>query len=76
MLTEFYWHPAHQVFTARALLYARRMAFLDKGSPRARWNQAYALAIAGLPAAALEELKAAKETAGNGAGRPGRPGWS
>jgi tetratricopeptide (TPR) repeat protein len=66
MLTEFYWHPAHDVFTARALLYAHRMASRDKSSNQARWHKAYAFALAGLPAAALSELKEASEAADKG----------
>jgi tetratricopeptide (TPR) repeat protein len=74
VLTEFYWHPAHQVFTARALLYAERMASQDKGSNRARWHKAYAFALAGLPAAALSELKDASDAADQGSAAE-QPAW-
>ena len=77
MLTEYYWYPAHQVFKARALLYAQRLAVRDKNSVWAKWHKAYALATAGLPAAALAEIASA-EKAANAAETPdlpARPTW-
>ena len=59
MLTEFHWHPAHQVFKSRALLYAQRMTATADDRISGQWHKAYALAAAGLPALALEELAAA-----------------
>ena len=59
VLTEYYWHPAHKVFKARALLYAQRGLARDEKSPVARWHRAYAAALAGLHSWALADLKEA-----------------
>ena len=70
VLTDFHWNAAHHAFTARALLYAQRMVALDPTSPSALRHRAYALALAGLPGAALSDL----DKAGNGDGPA--PPWS
>lgn len=57
-LTRFLWSDAHDVFAARSLLYAQRLFELDHGSAVALWHRAYARAMAGLHAAALEDLDA------------------
>ncbi len=59
--TEYYWHPAHEVFKARALLYAQRMLVEDEKSPEAKWHRAYALALTGLHARALTDLDEADQ---------------
>ncbi|MEN6451855.1 MAG: hypothetical protein ABFC96_15300 [Thermoguttaceae bacterium] len=56
MLTELCPHPAQKVFKARALLYAQRCLARDPKSAWCRWHRAYALAMTGLPAAALADL--------------------
>jgi tetratricopeptide (TPR) repeat protein len=77
VLTEFYRHPAHKVFKARALLYARR---LQERKVRPLWSQyhrAYAYALVGLHQWAIKELEGAdKEFRAAGAAQAGeRPTW-
>jgi tetratricopeptide (TPR) repeat protein len=77
VLSEYYWHPAHKVFKARALLYAQRMAVQDQQSPAAEWHWAYAAALAGWHALALADLQEA-DKAWDGMAekeRPARPAW-
>jgi hypothetical protein len=78
VLTEYYWHPAHKVFKARALLYAQRMCVQDEHSPVAKWHRAYAAALTGLHAWALADLAAADEAAQEIAekDRPAQPAWA
>ena len=76
-LTEYYWHPAHKVFKARAMLYADRLLASHRKSPRAFWHRAYARALVGLPRYArsdLDDASAAWEALPE-ADRPQRPGW-
>ena len=47
------------MFKARGLLYAERLRQRDPDAPMGRWNRAYAFALAGMHAEALEDLKAA-----------------
>jgi tetratricopeptide (TPR) repeat protein len=77
VLTEFFWHPAHRVFKARALLYAQRLAAGDAKSPLGKWHRAYAAALVGLPRWAEADLKAADEAwqAMPQKDRPPRPAW-
>ena len=76
-LTEFYWHPAHKVFKARALLYAQRMLARDGQSPLALWHRAYAFGLVGLHKFAVDDLAAAEKIVGEmpEADRPERPDW-
>jgi tetratricopeptide (TPR) repeat protein len=78
VMTEYYWHPAHKVFKARALLYAQRMVAQDENLPIAKWHRAYAAALAGLHAWALADLDAAGKSAAELAGknRAMAPAWS
>ncbi len=76
VLTEFCPHPAHKVFEARALLYAQRQVAREPDSVRARRHRAYALAAAGLPAAALADLAAGEKEAKPPAKEETKtPGW-
>lgn len=59
LLTSFHWNASSQVFAARSLLYAQRLIVLDERSGWAMRHRAYALALFGLHAAALEDLAAA-----------------
>ncbi|HEY2587404.1 MAG TPA: hypothetical protein VGI81_16790 [Tepidisphaeraceae bacterium] len=59
-LTTCHWSWAHEVFLARSLLYAQRLVAADPNSAFARWHRAYALALAGLHKAALDDLAAAE----------------
>ena len=58
-LTSGHWNASHDVFVARSLLYAQRMVAADPWSAYPRWHRAYALALAGLHKAALDDLAAA-----------------
>ncbi|MCE9547402.1 MAG: hypothetical protein K8T25_18175 [Planctomycetia bacterium] len=58
-LTEYYWQPAHDVFKARALLYAQRLVRQRKEDAFSLLARAYALGVTGLHAAALEDLQRA-----------------
>jgi tetratricopeptide (TPR) repeat protein len=60
-LTRFQWSSIHKALTARSLLYAQRMVNLDPDSPFAYYNRAYAFALTGLHAAALADLKQARD---------------
>ena len=76
-LTEYYWHPAHKVFKARAMLYADRLFASQPKNPRAFWHRAYARTLVGLHRYArsdLDEANAAWEALPE-ADRPQRPGW-
>jgi tetratricopeptide (TPR) repeat protein len=64
-LTSFHWNASHKAFKARSLLYAQRLVRLDKNSAWSLRHRAYAEALTGLHAAALEDLRAARESAGS-----------
>jgi len=73
-LSEVHWSPAHQVFKARGLLYAERMAWRTSNSPAAVCHRFYARTLAGLHKFAHQELEASsrrwtKEQAAE------MPGW-
>jgi tetratricopeptide (TPR) repeat protein len=68
-LTRFQWTGAADVFTARSLLYAQRLAANDPNSGLILQNRAYAFAMAGLPLAAMDDLTHAA-TASAGAEKP------
>jgi WD40 repeat protein/tetratricopeptide (TPR) repeat protein len=74
VLTEFLWTPAHQVFKARALLYAQRLIARDEKSPSGLWHRAYAEALMGLHQKALDDLAAAR-TLVAGKDAPSAPPW-
>ena len=59
----FHWNASAKAFRARSLLYAQRLVELDHGSAWSLRHCAYAKAFAGLHAAALEDLKAARDAA-------------
>ena len=73
-LTWPYLNATHEVFVARALLYAQRMVSSDPRSPDARWARAYARALVGLHGAALEDLAEADRLARQSGVT--RPGWA
>ncbi len=60
LLTEFHWHPAHEAFKARSLLYAQRLVARDPRQPWGFWHRAFAEALAGLHTDALSDLVQAK----------------
>lgn len=74
LLTSCFMAPAHKVFFARSLLYAERLHARDHRSPRGLWRRAYARAIAGMHAAALEDLEAADKAAEGS--KIARPDWA
>jgi tetratricopeptide (TPR) repeat protein len=63
--------PEYAVFSARALLYAQRLAVKDNNSPLALWTRAFVRAVAGFQGAALEDIAAAKAAA-----KPDAPPWA
>ncbi len=71
MLTEHTWVSQSDVFAARSLLYAERMVRLDPENKISHWNQAYASAIVGLHAIALEQV----EQINQGDGAADLPSW-
>jgi len=77
ILTEFHFDPAHKVFKARAILYAQRWLSRQPDSLPAQWHRAYALALAGNHAEALDDLESAEKAwqATAEKQRPPRPGW-
>ena len=62
-LTILYWNATPKVYIARSLLYAQRMVAANPTSADAYWHRAYARAMAGFHADALDDLKKAKELA-------------
>ncbi len=77
ILTEFHWHPAHKVFKARAILYAQRWLAREPDSLPAKWHRAYALALVGDHAEALDDLESAQKAwqAVADKQRPPCPAW-
>ena len=74
LLTEFQWHPAHKVFKARALLYARRLVARDPKAAWGYWHRANARALAGLHKDALADLAEA-QTRARAADNTPTPDW-
>lgn len=77
LLTEYYWHPAHKVFKARALLYAQRMVAQAPESPLGLWHRAYAAALTSDDRWTAQDLQEAEKVwealpEGN---RPAKPAW-
>jgi hypothetical protein len=60
VMTECNWNAAHKAFKARALLYAHRMVERN-ASTESFWHLAYAQALTGLHAEALDSIRKAKE---------------
>lgn len=77
VLTEYYWHPAHKVFKARALLYSQRMLAQAPASPLAQWHRAYAVAMTSDDRWTEQELEEAEGSwlALAEKERPARPAW-
>ena len=76
VLTNFHYSAAYKAYMARALLYAQRLIAAAPKAAFARWQRAYAAALAGLPAAALADLSEAARLEKNGAFVvPARPEW-
>lgn len=69
-LTDFHWSPASKGFKARGLLYAQRLVSKYGPSPFSLAHRAYARALAGRHAAALEAVAAARVAKGDAA-----PSW-
>lgn len=63
MLTEWHWNSAFKAHFARALLYAQRMIADDAQSPASWAHRAYAETLAGMHAAALEDIATARRLA-------------
>jgi tetratricopeptide (TPR) repeat protein len=59
LMTDGLWNPSFRVYAARALLYAQRWHMHDPRSPMALWHRAYAEALCGLHAMAIDDLEAA-----------------
>jgi tetratricopeptide (TPR) repeat protein len=57
VMSEYFWNPMHQVFKARALLYAERLVARDHKSSVALAHRAYARALVGMHGAALADLE-------------------
>lgn len=66
-LTEFHWNPTSKVFKARSLLYAHRLLARFGKTRMTLAHRAYALAMAGLHASALEAIAAAQQAEGTDA---------
>jgi hypothetical protein len=75
LLTEHGWHPLSKDLKARALVYAQRMAAREPESPLGWWHRAYALALTGLHAAALDDLARAETLTDGASGRSAPPSW-
>lgn len=63
VLSEYHWSVAHKVYKARALLHAQRLVASDSRSPVSLSHRAYARGLAGMHAAALADLAAARREA-------------
>lgn len=68
LLTRHYWNAAPEVFTARAWLYAQRLAATTQARDLALWHRAYAWAWGGMLPPAMADLEAAdaEHPAGDG----------
>ncbi len=75
LLSEFQWHPAHKAYKARALLYAQRLVARGPKEAWGLWHRAFALALSGLHANAIADLKAAESLADSAAKKAARPAW-
>ncbi len=61
LLTEHHWSPLSRGARARSLLYAQRMVASEPQSPTGYWHRAYAWALIGSHAMAIEDLRLANE---------------
>ena len=68
VLSEYFWNPMHNVFKARAMLYAQRLAVREKQSAWALAHRGYARAMVGLHAAALADFVTVESERDAGAG--------
>lgn len=57
VLTRHHWGYTSEVFSARSLLYAERLVARNRAATLGRWHRAYAAALSGLHAFALEDLE-------------------
>ncbi|HEY4263166.1 MAG TPA: tetratricopeptide repeat protein, partial [Schlesneria sp.] len=63
-LTDYHWSPASKAFKARALIYAQRLVSKYDSTPFALAHRAYALALTGRHADALNDIAAADDATG------------
>jgi tetratricopeptide (TPR) repeat protein len=63
LLTEYHWNTAHNVFTARSLLYAQRLVISKRSPKQALLTRAYAYSLAGVFPAAVGDIENVKKTA-------------
>jgi hypothetical protein len=75
MLTRFQWSPDSKVFAARSLMYAQRLAVRWPDRADSYWHRAYAEAVAGLHAAALADVAAARQRQRPGVAPPPWATW-
>ena len=68
-LTDYHWSPTSKAFKARALLYAQRFLTKQGHSPLTVAHRAYARALAGRHATALDDIREARAATG-----PAAPG--
>lgn len=75
LLTEHCWNPLSKDLKARSLVYAQRMVAGQPESPLGWWHRAYALALTGLHAAALDDLARAEKLTVRVGEKSARPPW-
>jgi tetratricopeptide (TPR) repeat protein len=73
ILTEYDWYASSRAFRARSLLYAQRLVAQKPCSPWGLWHRAYAEALAGMHALALQDLTAAEKLPKSNLSGP--PSW-
>lgn len=69
-LTDFHWNSSSKAYGARSLIYAERLVAKYESTPYSLAHRAYALALAGRHATALQTVKAARDASGTKA-----PDW-
>jgi tetratricopeptide (TPR) repeat protein len=75
LLTEHHWKSDNEVFAARALLYAERLVAADPNDSIGHASRAYASAVIGLHAQALDELKRIEDLRKQPGQHPPLPDW-
>jgi|GEM_PF-5170824 len=75
VLCEYFWHPMHEVFKARALLYGERLVSRDDWSARSLAQRGYAWALLGWHGAALEDFALARSAAAQKSKPAVLPDW-
>jgi tetratricopeptide (TPR) repeat protein len=75
LMTEHHWKSDTEVFAARALLYAERLAAANSENSLAIAHRAYVRAIVGLHGAALEDVKRVGELREKHTDQPALPNW-